>query len=342
MVKILNTEEFISLSNTTPIVDVRSPAEFHDGHIFGAVNIPVFTDQEREQVGTVYKQNSEDEAMQLGLKFIKPKLKEFAQKASKIAVDKKLLLHCWRGGKRSSSMAWLFKTMGLQPSLLKNGYKAYRNYSKERLGLASNVLILSGCTGSGKTDILKQLQVIGEQTVDLEGLAHHKGSAFGSIGQKAQLSNEQFENNLFNIWNDLDLTKTIWIEDESVTIGKNHLPQELYKQMREAPVIRINLDRDIRVKRLVQEYTYTDKECLIEKITKIQKRLNPVDAKLAIEAVNGGDFAGAIDYVLKYYDKAYSHGINKRVNSTINELDLKNDDPQVNAEILVAFKGNLQ
>ncbi len=341
MIAKLDIDQYLQLSQTLPIVDVRSPAEFEKGHIPGAINIPIFSNEERAKVGTVYKQQGKNHAIMLGLEIIGPKLKDFAVTAQEAAINNEILLYCWRGGMRSASMAWLFQTVGLKPKLLNKGYKAYRNHSKSMLSKASKIMILSGFTGSGKTDILKKLKIAGEQVIDLEGLAHHKGSAFGSIGQEHQLSNEQFENNLYHEWKDLDLNKTIWIEDESKIIGRNHIPHELFDCMREASVIKINISRDIRVQRLVKEYTNVDKALLIEIINRIKKRLDPQDAKLAVEAVEQNNYIDAITYVLKYYDKAYNFGLAKRDSSTIYELDLDEDDPQSNARNLINFRNEI-
>ncbi len=341
MIPKLDTENFLQLSQSIPMVDVRSPAEFAKGHIPGAINIPIFSNDERAAVGTLYKKEGKDKAVLLGLEYVGPKLKDFAATASELAVDGEILLYCWRGGMRSGSMAWLFETIGLKPKLLKKGYKAYRRYSKLMLSKATKIIILSGSTGTGKTDILKQLAAANEQMIDLEGLANHKGSAFGAIGQKEQLPNEQFENNLFHEWKDFDLGKTIWLEDESSIIGRNHIPHELFDCMRQATVIKINLDTDIRIRRLVKEYTGAEKELLVATIQRIQKRLDPVEAKLAIEAIEKGNFTDAISYVLKYYDKAYNYGLDKRDPLSIFELNLTEDDPQINAQKLISFKNEI-
>lgn len=341
MIPKLDTEKFLQLSQSIPVVDVRSPAEFAKGHIPGAINIPIFSNDERAAVGTLYKKEGKDKAVLLGLEYVGPKLKDFATTASKVSANKEILLYCWRGGMRSGSMAWLFQTIGLKPKLLTKGYKAYRRYSKLMLSKATKIIILSGSTGCGKTDILKQLAAANEQMIDLEGLANHKGSAFGAIGQKEQLPNEQFENNLYHEWKDFDLDKTIWIEDESAIIGKNRIPHELFDCMRQSTVIKINLDTDIRISRLVKEYTGAEKELLIATINRIKKRLDPIETKLAIDAVEQENYVDAIAYVLKYYDKTYSFGLAKRDQSSIFELDLTEDNPKENAQKLINFRDEI-
>jgi len=238
---------------------------------------------------------------------------------------------------RSGSMAWLFQTAGLNVEILEGGYKAYRQFIKREFAKQANITILSGSTGSGKTDILKELQKLGEQIIDLEGIAHHKGSAFGAIGEKKQHSTEQFENNLYTAWAKLDLTKRIWVEDESKAIGLNHIPDEIFLQMRQAPVIKINVPKEVRIKRLVKDYTYADKEILIYHLNRIQKRLGPNETKIAIESVQNGDMTYAVNLSLTYYDKAYNYGLLKRELRTVSELNLTEDNPKKTAKKLVLF-----
>lgn len=241
---------------------------------------------------------------------------------------------------RSESMAWLFEQVGIECILLRGGYKSYRRYSKNYLTKAQKILILSGSTGSGKTDVLKSIQAQGEQIIDLEGLAHHKGSAFGAIGEPEQHTTEQFENNLFHAFNQLDISKRIWLEDESKAIGKNYIPDELFKPMRSAKVVKINIPKKERIKRLVNEYTHVDKELLIYHLNRIQKRLGPNETKMAIEAVEKGDMAKAVDISLFFYDKAYQFGLSKRDKNNIYELDLEHDNPELNASSIIAFANN--
>lgn len=337
MAKKITTKPFLEMGMNIPIVDVRSPGEFEQAHIPGAINIPLFTNEERAEVGTAYKKRGQKEAMLIGLDKIGPRMRETAEKALEIAVDGKILLHCWRGGMRSESMAWLFERVGIDCFLLRGGYKSYRSYIKAQLSQKSNIVILSGSTGSGKTDVLKAMQKTGTQIIDLEGIAHHKGSAFGAIGELAQNSTEQFENDLYQAFSKLDKTQTIWVEDESKAIGNNFIPDEFFKQMRKAPVVKMNLPKEERVNRLVKEYTYADKELLIYHLNRIKKRLGPNETKLAIEAVGEGEMATAVDLSLTFYDKAYDHGLSKRNIKTISELDLEVDDPVENARRLLDF-----
>ena len=332
----ISAEAFLQKGKEIPIVDVRSPGEFKKAHIPGAINIPLFDDEERAIVGTIYKQKSKEKAILKGLEIVGPKMQYLAKKARKTAKNQQLLVHCWRGGMRSAHMAWLFQIVGLQCTLLEGGYKAYRQFIKQELTQKLKIIILSGSTGSGKTDILHHLQDLGEQILDLEGIAHHKGSAFGSIGEKPQYSTEQFENNLYQAFAKLDLSKRVWIEDESKSIGKNFIPDELFLQMRSAPVIKINLPKEERIKRLVKEYTNVDKDILIYHLHRIEKRLGPNETKKAIASVENGDMTYAVDLSLTYYDKAYNYGLSKRNPSQIFELDLEKDQ-KGNAQIILDF-----
>ena len=338
MAKKITTKFFLEQGNEIPVIDVRSPGEYAQAHIPGAINIPLFTDEERAEVGTAYKKQGKQKAMLIGLDKIGPKMQTVAEQALKVSKEGKLLVHCWRGGMRSESMAWLFERVGIECQLLRGGYKAYRRYAKKELSSKAKIIILSGSTGSGKTDILKELQNLGEQIIDLEGIAHHRGSAFGAIGEKEQHSTEQFENNLHLAFSKLDLSKRIWVEDESKPIGKNFIPDEFFKQMRKAPVLKINISKKERIKRLVKDYTFADKEILIYHLNRIKKRLGPKETQMAIESVENGEMATAVDISLTFYDKAYAHGLSKRNIKMIKELDLEFDKPKENAKRILEIK----
>jgi tRNA 2-selenouridine synthase len=340
LIKKIKISEFIEQSDKIPMVDVRSPGEFEHAHIPGAFNIPLFDNQERAAVGTTYKQVGRGEAVKLGLQLVGPKMRTMAESAEKLSLNKHLLVHCWRGGMRSESMAWLFRQIGLRPILLDGGYKSFRQFSKRRLAEPIPILILSGSTGSGKTHILKEIGNQNQQILDLEGIAHHKGSAFGGIGEIEQNSNEQFENNLFWVHKQLDLNRVVWIEDESKPIGRNYIPDELYLQMREAMVVKIEIPFEERLNLLEKEYTFVDKELLIFHLNRIKKRLGPKDTQDAIKAVQLGDMRTAIAISLKFYDKAYAFGISQRNPEKIISISLSNGTFAEYAKTLIELKKN--
>jgi len=332
MAIVLSVKSFLKKAGHYPVIDVRSPAEYTQGHLHGALNIPLFTNEERAEVGTLYKQKGRGEAVLAGLEIVGPKMSGLAKEALDRAKNSTLLVHCWRGGMRSESMAWLFERLGITCYLLEGGYKAYRRYLKETLAQPAKIHILGGMTGSGKTAILHALQKMGEQILDLEGLAHHKGSAFGAFGQEAQPTNELFENLVGEAWLNLDKTKPIWIEDESKSIGSNWIPEELFWQMRRAAVIKINLPLQYRVERLVADYANVSKEHLIEAIEKIRKRLGGQHANTAVAALEQENYAEAARLSLIYYDKAYQFGLSKRQAKQIYQVDLPDNNATENAQ----------
>jgi tRNA 2-selenouridine synthase len=342
MAKVLSPEEFLKLGKSLPMIDVRTPAEFEEGHIPDALNIPIFTNEERVLVGTKYKRASKDSAVLLGLELVGPKLANFVKQAKRFAPNKEIMVHCWRGGMRSGSMAWLFETAGFKVYLLKGGYKAYRGYIRKQFAEKSELVVLGGMTGSGKTEVLHEMQKQGAQVLDLEGVAHHKGSVFGSLGQTDQPSNENFENELAKVWLDLDPNQPIWVEDESKSIGSVWINDALFHRMRQTDVVKILIPKSERIKRLVEEYACFDSEILAHMISKIGKRLGGLNVKLAEECLEKGDYATVADITLNYYDKAYRHGLSKREGQTIHYLELEKDNPAENAQKVIEFYNSLK
>jgi len=338
MAEHLKIDSFISLSAKHPVIDVRAPSEFLLGHIPGAINIPLFDDHERKVVGTAYKQVNKESAMYAGLEFAGKKLVKLAKLGERMAgKNKTLLVHCWRGGMRSKSMVWLFETMGITCYLLEGGYKSYRNWVREVLSLPLNLLVIGGRTGSGKTAILHHLRSIGEQVIDLEGLAHHKGSAFGALGELDQPTTEQFENDLCLEILPLHSEKVTWIEDESRNVGKCVIPMELFSRMREARTVFLDISRELRAKHLVGDYAQYDQEALQSCVLKIEKRLGGDRTREALEAIAVEDYFQTAMITLHYYDKAYMYSLEK--NHTKYEiLSSREVNPVVNAELLIRYE----
>lgn len=342
MVRQLPIEVFLKKAQTLPVIDVRSPREYEHAHIPGAVNIPLFNNDERAQVGTKYKQAGNDSAVLLGLTLVGPKLADFVRQSKKLnARGKEVLVHCWRGGMRSGSFAWLLDTAGLTASTLVGGYKAYRNTVLAAFSEPRNLLILGGKTGSGKTDILKELAKQGEQIIDLEALAHHKGSTYGAIGQLPQPATEQFENLIFREWRQLDRNRRIWLEDESRSIGSCFVPMPLWQQMQAAAVAFIDIPKDIRINRLVAEYANIDHNLLIEATERIRKRLGGKITKDALSALARQDYATVANLTLDYYDKAYLHGILLRDSASVYPIEVSEDDPAETAQRLIEWADTL-
>ena len=331
----ITIDEFLALSERFPVIDVRAPLEFEQGHIPGAINIPLFDNHEREVVGTKYKQVNKESAMYAGLEFAGKKLVKLAKEGERAAgSNKTLLVHCWRGGMRSRSMVWLFETLGLTCHLLEGGYKSYRRHVKEVVASPLNLFVIGGRTGSGKTAILHQLDLRGEQVIDLEGLAHHKGSAFGALGESEQPTTEQFENNLCQKILELDPRKITWIEDESRNIGKCVIPGEFYSRMRESDLVFLDISRELRAEYLVVDYARYEPEALKDCVIKIGKRLGGDRTREALESIDTGDFHTTAMITLHYYDKAYMFSLEKN-HERYQIVSSEDVDPVVNAELLL-------
>lgn len=316
----LSPEEFLEAAKTFPILDVRSPAEFERAHIPGAISFPIFSNEERAAVGTCYKNEGKDKAVELGLAYVGPNLAKWVKQAKKLAVDGTVLVHCWRGGMRSGSMAWLFETAGLKVQILVGGYKAYRQLVLEKFEEKLPLLVLGGKTGSGKTEILLGLKERGYQVIDLEGLAHHRGSAFGHLGLAEQPSSEHFENLVYHELLKFDFSKGIWVEDESRHIGQVFMNFHFFEQLRNAPLLFIDIDAEFRLPYLVEVYAKYPKEQLEKALLKIKKRLGGQHFQNALEKLDQGDFYEVAAITLHYYDKAYLHGMAQREEALIHPL----------------------
>jgi tRNA 2-selenouridine synthase len=331
----LSPEFFLKEAERYPVIDVRTPAEFDHGHIPGAINMPIFSNDERAVVGTLYKKQGRNTAVLKGLEFVGPKMADFAREANRIAVDNKVLVHCWRGGMRSGSMAWLFRTVGLKATVLEDGYKAYRASFRNMLEEQKwRFIVIGGPTGGGKTEVLKELEKQGEQMLDLEGLANHKGSAFGALGEAEQPTSEQFENNIHARFFQFNSERIIWVEGESHNIGRVYIPDILFEMLMQAPLVMYNIDRNLRVERLVRDYGCFDKELLGQSVLKIQKRLGGDRTKEALKALEESDFYTVADITLQYYDKGYSKSLAKR-NKPVLVLEEAKDEPAKVAEKLI-------
>lgn len=337
MVKTYALPEFLEKAKTTIVVDVRTPLEFQQGHIPGAVNIPIFTNEERVIVGTTYKQQGRQPAILLGFELTGRKWANFIRQAEELAPDKRILVHCWRGGMRSGAMGWAFDLYGFEVGTLKGGYKAFRRNGIDSFSKTYPFVILSGSTGCAKTRTLQQMRALGEQVIDLEDLAQHQGSSFGSMGQLIQPSQEQFENLLGLELQKMDSSKRIWLEDESVTIGKRVIPKPIWVQMRKAPVIKLEIPKEERIEFLNEDYGSLDKEFLKESVLRVQKRLGPLETKLTLQAIEEGRMKDFIRQVLVYYDKTYAKGIKNREHQNIFNLEMPNINPKENAKAIIKF-----
>lgn len=326
-------DQFLKLSLENPVLDVRSPAEFSHAHIPGAFSVHLFTDEQRAIVGTAYVQENHMVAVNHGLIFFSERMKLIPEEVTNIirdwekkkgALPENILIHCWRGGMRSEAVAWLLNLFGYKIYVLEGGYKSFRTWSLSQFEKEYSLKILGGYTGSGKTEVLRELQRKGKNVINLEQLASHKGSAFGGLGEDPQPSHEMFENLLATqLWKIQDpahkggkYTKNdvseVWLEDESIHIGTVGIPKIFWHQMRRSPLLFLDVPFDERVKFIVNTYGVFNKQELINCILKIQKRLGGLNTKNAIQLLSDGDLHSAFSILLKYYDKMYGESLHNR------------------------------
>lgn len=320
-----------------PLIDVRSPAEYAQGHAPAAASVPLFSDAERAEIGTVYKQQSPAKAVRLGLKYAGLRMADLVAEVDALAKrdPSPLEVYCWRGGQRSGSVAWLLRTAGYDVSRWDGGYKAYRGRVLESWAADRPYIVLAGLTGSGKTEVLRALHELGGPVLDLEGLAHHKGSAFGQIGELPQPTNEQFENEGAVRLAELEGEARIWIEDESRSIGRIWLQQSFFARKKSAPVVLLERSLDERIDRLVAAYGQASRAELSETFMRIAKRLGDQNARSAVDHVQQGNLADAARIALHYYDRTYAESVAARTETITARLDGSGkSDAEVARELL--------
>ncbi len=359
--------DFLALAQSNVMLDVRSPSEYKHAHMPHAISLSLFSDEERKIVGTAYKQQGKQIAIKIGLDYFGPKMKAMVEEvegiirkyelgitgslSANLHKDGKLkdnsnpqpvtpkpatiLLHCWRGGMRSAAIAWLLDLYGFKVYTLVGGYKAYRNWVLQQFEITYPFKIIGGYTGTGKTLLLEALAKDNHATIDLEGLANHKGSALGALGQLPQPSQEMFENllagKLFEKNNKnsnaneptanyqlssancpLPTVNYIWLEDESQRIGNVQIPIPLWKNMRNSNVYFMDIPFEERLNYLTAEYGVHKKQDLVAAIMRIQKRLGGLETKNAINFLLEDNCKECFRILLIYYDKWYLKGLYNR------------------------------
>ena len=302
-----------------PLIDVRSPGEHYKGNMPNSLNIPLFDNEERSIVGTVYKNYGREKAVIQGLDFLADKIDIMVNKlfeALNVYKSKKvgsqieeptLKIYCARGGMRSQSISWLLEKYNQRNVTLRDGYKSYRKWALESFNQEWRINLIGGKTGTGKTKLLKLLDENNYQIIDLEGLACHRGSTFGGIGMKEQPSNEQFENNIAEKLKGFKKSNKIFVEAESANIGRCKIPHEFFSQMKSAERIEIKKSESNRLDELIKTYSIYEEKDLIEAVLRIKKRLGPQRTKIAIESIKNEDWRSVCKSVLEYYDKCYEY-----------------------------------
>ena len=338
----LNIEEFILATQDQIVFDVRSPGEFEHAHIPGAYSLPLFTNEERKVVGTAYKQESREKAIKIGLDYFGTKTVKIIEEVEKILKEKKstskeIGVHCWRGGMRSAAIAWLLDLYGFKVYLLNGGYKAYRNWVIQQFDKKYEMRIIGGYTGSNKTGIIHALKLAKEKTIDLEGLAAHKGSAFGNLEQHPQPSQEMFENLLaseLDKHNSNKNSEIIFLEDESQRIGNINIPVPLYNNMREHPVLFLNIPFEERLQHILNDYGTHSKDKLISAIVRIKKKLGGLETKNAVNFILEDDLKSCFALLLNYYDRLYLKSTYKRedAETKIKQIEFNSVNAKNNTE----------
>ena len=262
-----------------------------------------------------------------------------------LPIDNCVLLHCWRGGMRSAAVAWLLDLYGFKVYTLVGGYKAYRNWVLNQFTKDYNFKIIGGYTGSGKTLLLHALAKENNSIIDLEGLANHKGSALGALGNPPQPTQEMFENLLAEklSTNNHQPSTTIFLEDESQRIGNLQIPMPLWYCMRKAPVYFVDIPFEERLNYLTDEYGVHEKTGLVNAIMRIQKRLGGLETKNAINFLLENNFKESFRILLHYYDKWYAKGLYKRENAEelIINIACEKVDTERNVGLITSMESKL-
>ncbi|WP_296596250.1 tRNA 2-selenouridine(34) synthase MnmH [Phenylobacterium sp.] len=323
-----------ALAGYDMLIDVRSPGEFAEDHLPGAVNLPVLSDAERAQVGTIYVQQSRFTARRLGAAHV---ARNVAHHLETALADKpggfRPLVYCWRGGMRSNAMATILSQVGWRTTVLGGGYRTWRRDVVARLydgALGLNFVLLDGHTGSGKTELLGLLQARGVQTLDLEGLAAHRGSLFGALAGRPQPSQKLFESRLLGVLDALDPARPVVAEAESSKIGDRMVPPALWSRLAEAPRIELEAERADRARYLVGAYgeLVADRAALETAFARLPVR--PSAERLASwrAMIDAGDFAGLAEAIMKlHYDPAYDRSRRKHARPLLASLAVAPPDP---------------
>lgn len=298
-------------------IDVRSPGEYSTATIPGAVNVPLFTDDERARVGTLYKKQGREQAIHLGLELVSPKIPDFIRRIQAATEGKNPLFFCWRGGMRSQTMATFMDLIQQPPFRLIGGYRSYREWIKTSLKdypLTAKMIVLHGLTGVGKTAVLHQLEALGAPVLDLEGMAGHRGSAFGSLGEVTPRNQRMFDSYLHLKLESLKDEPFIFMEAESKRIGRVHMPDFLIAAKEQGIPILLEASLASRTQHLLETYldTETDPEGFHYEVKgalqRIERKLHPAIRKELNDAVHSRNYTFLVHTLLyQYYDPRYRH-----------------------------------
>lgn len=324
-------------------VDLRSPKEYQEDHLPGAVNLPLLDDKERHVVGTAYAQDGSDKAKELGLEFVAPKLPGLVGQIRQLGQNKPVVIYCWRGGLRSLAMGRVLELMNVPNYRLQGGYKAFRRYVYEyfQQDLPYKMVVLHGLTGTGKTEIIRELIKMGEPAIDLEGLANNRGSVFGNVGLGEQPTQKRFETCLFSQFQQYAPGSFVVVEGESKRIGRNYVPDNVFRAMQNGIKVLVYDDFSHRVERIIKEYrdgTEDNTQELIKSLSFLTKRLGKKRVDELKELLNAGNILAVVEYLLvNYYDPLYNlEEIEKECQFTVS-----GHNPEQAAQVLKQYLSTL-
>jgi len=332
--KTIKIEDALKLDNVV-FIDVRTEKEYEEDCILNAHNMPLFTNEEHHEIGTIYKKQGKDEAINRGFDFVSPKLKDMFKKVKELSKQyDNIVIYCARGGMRSGSVSNLLSSIGIDLYKLEGGYKSYRNYVIDYLSTIMDkkeFIVLHGLTGVGKTDLLVELEKNNIDIIDLEGIAKNTGSTFGFITfDEKPPSQKKFESKIFN---KLFYSKSnyLFIESESKRVGHVIIPNEIYDGIiRDGNHILIECDLEDRVNRLCKDYIYNRNEgnidVLRECIGKFKKRLGNAKVDSYLSLLNDKKYEELVKkYLVEYYDPLYMHSVNQYKYNKVLKLKDIND-----------------
>ncbi len=321
------------------IIDVRSPAEFAEDHVPGAINCYVLDNAQRAEVGTLYKQVSPFEAKKLGAALISENIghwlkTHFRDKPK----DYRPLVYCWRGGQRSGALATILSRIGWETTIVEGGYKRYRQWVREKIEEIApqlQLVILAGLTGTAKTDLLQKLETLGEQVLDLEGMARHRGSLLGADPDAPQPAQKYFESLLAQKLDRFDTDRIVWIEAESIKIGNIHCPSPLWQQMKQAPAIEVTAPVPARVDYLLGHYRhFTENPAqLMKKLGYLRERLGQETLMRWQTLVNSGQWQAFVTDLLEtHYDPTYRRSMKLNQRRIVQSITMDRLDDETLAE----------
>jgi tRNA 2-selenouridine synthase len=298
------------LIDTHCLIDVRTPLEFEEDHIPGAHNVPLLSNEERVEVGTIYKQIGAVEARRRGLELTCSRFYEMVDRINFLSAGRPIVVYCWRGGLRSHSVAMLVETCGIPAWQLAGGYKYFRTHVIdyfERCDFSSPLIVMHGMTGTGKTTFINGLDPVQWATIDLEGIACHRGSAFGALGLEQAVTQKHFETTLWNTFRRLPGGKPIILEGESQRIGKYFLPGTLYQKMAGSRKVWCHASMGTRIERLTHEYARPEyRGEMLAALERIRKKLGGTKYAELKGMIEGWDVEGIARGLIEgYYDKMY-------------------------------------